>query len=178
MSNIGRDFAQFDYGPWNAMIARYFPAGDDEDEEDEDAEGEEEVVSDPEPAKGKAKASPATVGLTTRLKGRGKPTAQLAGLDAVHPMLKGKMGPPAAVGRRGPVVNVGEVCGDLLQSISWTECVPLARHERLPAWAVRRRRKHASCRRRTAVSAVLTFTSNASLVSRFYIFPGHLDQQR
>ena len=178
MSNIGRDFAQFDYGPWNAMIARYFPAGDDEDEEDEDAEGEEEVVSDPGPARGKAKASPATVGLTTRSKGRGKPTAQLAGSDAVRPTPKGKMGPPAAVGRRGPVANVGEVRGDVLQSIPWTERVPLARNERLPAWAVRRRRKHASCGRRTTVSDVSTFTSNASLVSRFYIFPGHLDQRR
>ena len=138
MLNIGRDFAQFDYGPWNVMIACFFPAGDDEDEEDEDAEGEEEAVSDPAPATSKAKASPATVGLTTRLKGKGKPTAQLTGSDAVHPTPKGKMGPPAAVGRRGPVANVSKVHGDLRQSIPWTERVPLARNEQLPAWAVRR----------------------------------------
>ena len=120
MSNIGRDFAQFDFGPWNVMIACFFPAGDDEDEEDKDAEGEEEAVSDPAPATSKAKASPATVGLTTRLKGRGKPTTQLAGSAAVRPTLKGKMGPPAAVGRRGLVANVGEVHVGILQSIAST----------------------------------------------------------
>ena len=133
VSNIGQDFAQFDYSPWNAMIVCYYPAGDDED-----AEGEEEVGSDPAPATSKAKASPATVGLTTRSKGRGKPTVQLTGLVAVCPTLKGKMGPPTAVGWRGPVANIGEVRGDLLQSISQTECVPLARNKQLPLWAVRR----------------------------------------
>ena len=178
MSNIGRDFAQFNFSPWNIMITCFFSAGNDKDEEDKDAEGEEEAVSDPAPATSKAKASPATVGLTTRSKGRGKPTAQLAGSDAVRPTPKGKMGPPAAVGRRGPVANVGEVRGDLLQSIPWTERVPLARNERLPAWAVRRRRRHASCGRRTTVSVVSTFTSRALLVSRFSSILGYLDQQR
>ena len=178
MSNIGRDFTQFDYGPWNVMITCFFPAGDDEDEEDEDTEGEEEAVSDPAPATSKAKASPAMVGLTMRSKGRGKPTMQLAGSATVRPTLKGKMGPPTAVGRRGLVANVSEVRGDVLQLIPWTEHVPLARNERLPAWAVRRQRRHALCGQRTAVSVVSTSTSSASLVSRFSSILGYLEQQR
>ena len=41
-----------------------------------------------------------SAGLTTRLKGKGKLTAQLAGSVAVHSALKGKMGLPAVVGCR------------------------------------------------------------------------------
>ena len=138
MSNIGRDFTQFNYSPWNMMIMCYYPAGDDEDEEDEDVEGEEEVVSDPVPARSKAKVSLAMADLTMRSKGKGKLSAQLAGSDAVHPTLKGKMEPPAVVGQRGLVANISEVHCDSPQATSSTECVLLARNKPLPAWGVKR----------------------------------------
>ena len=83
-SELDRDFADFDYPEWNAMIKRMFPLSDD---------GEKEVESDVGKGKGRvagsSKVGPPAV--TTRTSSRAKPATQTAGRVTVKPVPKERM---------------------------------------------------------------------------------------